>query len=143
VEQSIAITRLPRNFGGEQTYFRCPRCSRRTTELALGRGHFACRICQGLVHRTSQQGPTDRAMSRASKLKKRLGAEPGLDSFYVRPKHMRQKTFERIDAQIRAAEAEVLDEQIRMLGRITQRSQRSRHHQTARHAHAKSGRAFW
>jgi hypothetical protein len=143
MEQIIAITRLPRNFGGEASYFRCPRCSRRTKELALGRGGFACRTCQGVVHRSSQQGPTDRARSRASRLRMRLGAEPGFQNAYGRPKHMRQTTFERIDAQIQAAEAEVLDGHIRMLGRITQRTQRSRHHPSARHAHAMSRRAFW
>jgi hypothetical protein len=143
IETRVALTRIPKPFGGSQVFFLCPTCNRRILELAFGRERFHCRHCLRLVHVSSQEGHSDRAMSRANKLRKRLGAEPGLDSFYLRPKHMRQKTFERIDAQIRAAEAEVLDGHIRMLGRITQRTQRSRHHRAGRHAHAMSRRAFW
>jgi len=58
-------------------------------------------------------------MRRANKLKRRLGAEPGLDSFYWRPKHMRRRTFDAIDARIQAAEAEVNDAHIRLLGRLS------------------------
>jgi hypothetical protein len=143
IETRVALTRIPKPFGGSQVFFVCPTCNRRILELAFGYERFRCRHCLGLVYRTSQQSPADRAMSRADKLRQRLGGEPGLESCYARPKHMRRKTFERIDAQIQAAETEVLDEHIRVLGRITQRSQRSRHHRAGRHADAKSGRAFW
>lgn len=142
IDESVTFARVARHFGGEQTYFRCPRCHRRTTELALGQQRFRCRNCLGLVHASSQEGPTDRAMRRASRLKRRLGAEPGLDSFYRRPKHMRQATFEAIDARIQEAEAEVNDAHVYLLARLGSTSRR----RSGRHAGVSppmSGRGFW
>jgi hypothetical protein len=118
VEERVLFARVAKHFGGEQTYFRCPRCGRRTIELSLGQRRFRCRTCIGLVHASSQEGLTDRAMRKANKLKRRLGAEAGLDSFYWRPKHMRQKTFDTIDQRIRNAEAEVNDAHILLLARL-------------------------
>jgi hypothetical protein len=124
IQEQVAFARVAKPFGGEQVYFFCPRCGRRVLELALGAERFRCRTCLGLVHASSQESPTDRAMRRANKLKRRLGAEPGLDSWYTRPKHMRRKTFDKIEARIRAAEAEVNDAHIRLLGRLSRFDQR-------------------
>lgn len=126
IEERVPFARVAKPFGGEQVYFRCPKCHRRVLELAMGGQRFRCRTCLGLVHASSQEGPVNRAMRQANKLKKKLGAELGLDSWYVRPRHMRRSTFERIDARIRAAEALVNDEHIRILGRLTRLSGRIR-----------------
>jgi hypothetical protein len=143
IEDEVEFARVPKSFGGEQVYFFCPRCGRRVLELALGQERFRCRICLGVVHASSQQSPTDRAMRKADKLKKLLGAEPGLDSFYFRPKFMRQKTFERIDARIQAAEAEVNDAHIRLLGRLTRLDRRiAGRNATCRGGATRAGR-FW
>lgn len=142
IEERVALARVEKPFGGEQTYFRCPRCNRRVTTLALGHRYFRCRTCVGAAYASSQESATDRAMRRANRLKRRLGAEPGLDSCYWRPKHMRQRTFDRIDAGIRAAEAEVNDAHLRLLGRLGRMSGQ----QAGRSARggARSGaRAFW
>jgi hypothetical protein len=81
-------------------------------------------------------------MRRANKLKRRLGAEPGLDSYYWRPKHMRQRTFARIDARIQAAEAEVNDAHVRLLARLGGMSGR-RAGRSARDGTRAAARAFW
>jgi hypothetical protein len=143
VEDRIELTRAPRPFGGAQDYFLCSRCSRRVSELAFGEERFACRSCLGLVHRSSQQGPTDRAQSRASKLRIRLGAEPGFENAYGRPKHMRHATFERLDAQIQAADAEVHDQHLRLLARLSRLDARTRATRTARTARAVAKGSFW
>lgn len=142
VEERVLLAHVAKPFGGFQTYFRCPRCDRRVTTLALGRRYFRCRTCVGAAYASSQEGPTDRAMRRASKLKRRLGAEPGLDSFYRRPKHMRRTTFEAIDARIQAAEAEVNDAHIRLLARLG-RPGRRRSGRTTGARPSPSGRSFW
>lgn len=118
IVERVALARVAKPFGGAQTYFVCPRCARRVTTLAMGRCYFRCRTCVGAAYASSQEGPADRAMRRANKLKRRLGAEPGLDSWYMRPKHMRRRTFARIDARIQAAEAEVNDVHLRLLARL-------------------------
>jgi hypothetical protein len=142
IEERVALARVPKPFGGEQTYFRCPRCSRRVATLALGRQYFRCRSCVGAAYASSQEGASDRAMRRANKLKRRLGAEPGLESWYTRPKHMRHRTFARIDARIQAAEAEVNDAHLRLLARLGRMTgnKPARRANLARHA---SGKGFW
>ncbi|HOZ25839.1 MAG TPA: hypothetical protein PLH23_00980 [Hyphomonadaceae bacterium] len=142
IEERVTLTRVAKPFGGAQTYFRCPRCSRRVATLALARQYFRCRTCVGAAYASSQEGPTDRAMRRANKLKRRLGAEPGLDSYYWRPKHMRQRTFARIDARIQAAEAEVNDAHVRLLARLGGMSGR-RAGRSARDGTRAAARAFW
>lgn len=142
IEEHVMLTRVAKPFGGAQTYFRCPRCSRRVTSLALGRQYFRCRSCVGAAYASSQEGLTDRAMRRANKLKRRLGADPGLDSFYCRPKHMRQRTFARLDARIQAAEAEVNDAHLRLLARIGSINGR-RPRRSACAGMRAASRAFW
>jgi hypothetical protein len=139
IEERIRLARTPKPFGGAQAFLVCPKCGRRVIELAMGRERFRCRICLGLVHASSQQSATDRAMRKANKLKKRLGAAPGLDSYYQRPKNMRKTTFERIDARIRAAEAEVNDAHIRILARLQRIGTRVR----ARNRRTLAARRFW
>lgn len=141
IEERVTLARVGKPFGGVQTYFRCPRCNRRVTTLALGRQYFRCRTCVGAAYASSQEGPTDRAMRRANKLKRRLCAEPGLDSFYWRPKHMRQRTFDAIDARIQAAEAEVNDAHIRLLGRLSGMGRRQSGQR--RVGKRSAARAFW
>jgi len=142
IEDQVAFARVPKSFGGAQIYMFCPKCGRRALELALGEERFRCRTCLRLVHGSSQQSQTDRAMRRANKLKRRLGAEPGLDSFYQRPKHMRRCTFERIDARIRFAEAEVNDAHIRLLGRLGRLDRRMSSRHASRGLRGRT-RAFW
>jgi hypothetical protein len=142
IEDQVAFARVPKSFGGVQIYLLCPTCGRRAMELALGQERFRCRTCLHLVHGSSQQSPTDRAMRRANKLKRRLGAEPGLDSYYWRPKHMRHRTFERLDARIQAAEAEVNDAHIRLLGRLGRLDRRMSGRHASRGLRGRT-RAFW
>lgn len=143
IEERVALARVQKPFGGKQTYLVCPRCRRRVMELALGRERFRCRTCVGVVHASSQESLTDRAMRQANKLKRRLGVEPGLDSWYQRPKHMRRKTFEKIDARIQAAESEVNDAHIRLLARLGRLDARTKGKCAGGTARRTAGRAFW
>jgi hypothetical protein len=129
IEEQVAFARVQKPFGGEQVYFFCPRCGRRVMELALGRERFRCL--------------TDRAMRKANKLKRRLGAEPGLESWYQRPKHMRRKAFERIDARIQAAESEVNDAHIRLLARLGRLDARFKGRRAGGSVRRTAGKAFW
>lgn len=141
IEERVMLAHVTKPFGGSQTYFRCPRCNRRVMTLALGRRYFRCRTCVGAAYASSQEGPTDRAMRRASKLKRRLGAEPGLDSFCRRPKHMRRATFAAIDARIQQAEAEVNDAHFRLLTRLNGLNAHRSRPRTG--VSRMAGRAFW
>ncbi len=118
IDEPVRIIRQPKPFGGEQILLACPGCTRRVMALALRAGRFRCRSCHGLTYASSQEGATDRAMRRANKLRRRLGCEPGWEAPYWRPKHMRHRTFQRIEVQIEAAEAEVNDAHVRLLARL-------------------------
>lgn len=53
----FSLTRTPTSFGGERTWFSCPRCGRRVGKLYLppGHPHFWCRHCHGLSYGSRQQ----------------------------------------------------------------------------------------
>jgi hypothetical protein len=140
VEERVALAHISKPFGGQQAYLTCPSCARRVMELILGKERFRCRMCLGLVHTSSQESSTNRAMRKANKLKNKLGAEPGLDSFYRRPRHMRRLSFARISARIQAAEAEVNDAHIRLLTRLGRLD--ARHRASAGRGRT-AKRAFW
>ncbi len=134
VEEPVRILRMARPFGGEQVFIACPGCRRRVMSIALSGGRFRCRTCHGLTYASSQEGSTDRAMRRANKLRRRLGCEPGWEAPYWKPKHMRQRTFNWIEEQIEAAEAEVTDAHIRLLNRLGR---------VSRPRARSAGRSFW
>jgi hypothetical protein len=107
------------SYGGAQTYFGCPRCATRVKRLYIGSARFLCRHCLGLVFTSSQERSVDRAFRRMRKLRRRVGANTGLeDPIGPKPKGMHQRTFDRLFNQILDAEAEVNDSFIPVLARL-------------------------
>ena len=54
--------------------------------------------CHRLRYETQYEPPFARAATRALKIRERLGDKGGIDDpFPARPKHMRRKTFERLE----------------------------------------------
>lgn len=94
VTQEVRITRTPCHFGGSRPWFRCPRCWRRVGVLFLRSSNFMCRHC-GRVAYASQ---SEDAIGRGWRLQHRLEAKLG--EHWSRPKHMRQKTRDRLVSRI-------------------------------------------
>ena len=94
VEQRVQTQTSPCNMGGQRHWFTCPRCSKRVAVLyALGR-YYACRLCGGLGYATQKEGVGDRAMTKADKLRKRLGWPAGIaHGDGCKPKGMHWKTY--------------------------------------------------
>ena len=107
VRQTIALERTPCRFGGERTWFTCPDCGRRVGVL-YGHRRFLCRYCHPLTYDSQSEVRFDRLLRRANKIRERLGGEPGLDAFIMKPKRMRWATFERMKAEVRALETKSL-----------------------------------
>lgn len=124
VNQTVCLTGVPKPFGRSQPYFRCPRCSRRVLHLYGSQPRFLCRACSGLVHASSRERGSDRALRQARKIRCRLGAEPGFDHPASRPKHMRQATYEGLYDQLQTKEAESWDDALRLLQRLQKSEQR-------------------
>ena len=94
VEQRVQTQTSPCNMGGQRHWFTCPRCSKRVAVLYAPGRYFACRLCGGLGYATQKEGVGDRAMTKADRLRKRLGWQAGIaHGDGGKPKGMHWKTY--------------------------------------------------
>lgn len=118
-EECVRLDRLARPYGGTQAYFRCPKCSRRVRFLIQGDIRYLCRHCLDLVHASTRERESDRAMRKVNKLRQRIGAELGMEAAIgPKPKGMHQATFDRIFEDILAGEEIVWAEGMRIIRRL-------------------------
>lgn len=105
VRRVIPVVWQACHYGGHRPYFLCPWCSKKRTILFLIHGYFICRECGDLGYASQLEHRPDRLLRRASKLRRRLGAGPGVLDFIDRPKGMHRLKFYRKLAQIEGMEA--------------------------------------
>src|SRR6516165_12445964 len=117
--ETIPIVHLRCRFGGSRAYFICPgpgdgtECGRRVTKLHLSRRYFLCRHCNQLAYASQYEQPWERALRRASKLKRRLGMGVGLaEPLPEKPRGMWTRTYARLlngilESELLADEAQV------------------------------------
>jgi hypothetical protein len=99
VEESIALTRTRCPYGGQRPWFVCPRvqCGRRAAVLYMGGPYFLCRHCYDLVYASQREDRMSRQMSRAQKVRLRLGGSASLlEPFPPKPKGMHWRTYARL-----------------------------------------------
>ena len=108
VSESIPILYRECHLGGTQAYFGCPKCARRVRFLYGAGARFLCRHCHDLVHASSREGQLDRELRKVRKIRRRLGADPALESHLPRPKHMRLATYERLRNEVLSRENELM-----------------------------------
>ena len=97
VEQWVQTQISPCHFGGQRHWFTCPQCSKRVAVLYAPGQYFACRQCGGLGYATQKEGVGDRAMTKADKLRKRLGWPAGIANPNTgKPKGMHWETYDRL-----------------------------------------------
>ena len=100
VEQLVQTQTSPCNLGGQRHWFTCPRCSKRVAVLYAPGRYFACRLCGGLGYATQKEGVGDRAMTKADRLRKRLGWPAGIaHGDGGKPKGMHWKTFLKLNSR--------------------------------------------
>lgn len=106
----MALTTTPQPFGGRRWWFVCPRTGQRVAKLYLPSGAltFASRHAHRLGYRSQRETSRDRALSRAFKLRRRLGAGGGIGDYVLRPKGMRLATYDAHLERIYRAE-EIVD----------------------------------
>src|SRR5262245_8356835 len=79
VNESVRIVRTACRLGGTRPYLICPgaeketHCGRRVCKLYLAGRYFLCRHCYGLAYASQRDGPQDRRLRRAHKLRQRVG----------------------------------------------------------------------
>jgi hypothetical protein len=113
VKEPVLVVRNPCRFGGTRPYFICPGvingvvCGRRVVMLYAGSNYYFCRNCYRLKYSSQYEESWDRAMTRANKIRERLGGEWGFESLLApRPKGMWRRTYKRLCNEVRLAEAE-------------------------------------
>jgi hypothetical protein len=99
-EYLVRLARTPCNYGKTRPWFLCPCCGRRVAIL-WGDSIYACRHCHRLVYDCQREAPHYRLMSRAHKIRDRLGGE----RWCIKPKGMHQRTFDRLVDEYRRADA--------------------------------------
>jgi len=108
VELLVMVERQERPRGGWQVYWRAPCCDRRCCHLYVLGGALACRVCLGLDYRSRHV--LHPALIKAAKIRKRLGAAPGvLSKLPKRPAHWRRDYWARTLAELAAAEGVILE----------------------------------
>lgn len=105
----LRIETTPANFGGARAWFRCGQCDKRVRYLYVLRDAMECRVCAELRYQTQWCGSLDRALNRARKHRRRLGASEDLTKPVIplRPPRMHQSTFVRLLAASKTADADV------------------------------------
>ena len=100
VEQQVQTQTSPCHLGGQRYWFTCPLCSKRVAVLYAPGRYFACRQCGGLGYATQKEGVGDRTMTKADKLRKRLGWRAGIANPNTgKPKGMHWDTYQRLKSQ--------------------------------------------
>lgn len=100
VEQRVQTQTSPCRLGGHRSWFTCPRCRKRVAVLYGPGQYFACRQCGGLGYATQKERASDRASTKANKLRRRLGWEAGiLNGNGGKPKGMHWTTYQRLESR--------------------------------------------
>ena len=112
VEQSVPLVWRSCRFGGQRLYFQCRGvingkvCQRCVTKLYGAGKFFLCRFCYRLSFSSQHEDRWDRSLRRANRIRSKLGGAPGLNApLAPRPKHMRQRTYDRLFDEIMNLEA--------------------------------------
>ena len=96
---NVHLVSTATQFGGRREWFKCPACGMRAG--VLYGPQFACRSCQHLNYPSTRQCTRDRAITRAVRLRRRLGGDGSLlERFPGRPKGMKRKTWWRLHAKV-------------------------------------------
>lgn len=93
VDTSVEVVDAPCNFGGHRQWFVCPRCGQRRGAMFVG-VTVACRVCHGLVYRSTREKSEDADISRLRKIEAQLGIGP-LETPRRKPKGMRNAEWNR------------------------------------------------
>jgi hypothetical protein len=107
VVQRVPLTWTLCTYGGRRPWFSCPRCRRRVGKL-YGDVRFLCRYCLGLIYESQREDWLYRRLSRAQKIRIRLGGSGSLAEFFPpKPRGMHWRTYRRLQRKAMDAERDV------------------------------------
>lgn len=94
VDKHVWLASTACNYGGVRQWFRCPCCQRRAAVLYVMGGALRCARCGRLSYASQRGDAMNRAWIKQQKIEAKL-----IDG-WQKPKHMRWKTFERLQGKI-------------------------------------------
>jgi hypothetical protein len=110
IQEPITLTWTPCHYGGTRVWFRCPgnppagRCDRRVAILYGAGASFLCRACHDLRYESERENPQTRLLSKAQKIRERLGGSASLmQPFPAKPPKMRWTTYRRLENEAQDA----------------------------------------
>lgn len=106
IRSTVRIERTPCRYGGTRPIFVCPGCARRTRRLAVRPAGLLCGKCAGVTYGSQRETKTRRLVRRANVLAGRLGMEHFTDA-PKRPPYMREATYQKTLAELRAVVDEI------------------------------------
>ena len=89
--------------------------------LPWGALRFSSRHAFRLAYQSQRESPSGRAISRAFKLRRKLGSSGGIGERIRKPKGMHQRTFAREMAKVEEAETLVNGYTVLLVRRLTKR----------------------
>ena len=104
----VHLARSSRRCGGQQVYFLCERCERRTCFLYLVGRALACRACHRLSYWTEAITPAQRRVRRLMRIRERMGQHASrsvVDPLPAKRKWMRWRTYDRLRGDLAHIEA--------------------------------------
>ncbi len=121
VNERLPFTFTEQRLGGLRRWFQCLSCKRRCTIL-YGGTKFRCRKCYGLAYSTQNENVMYRSLTRAQKLRNRLGGSLCVDDpFPAKPKRMHWRTYHKLRIGGEAQENRVHDISENYLEQISRR----------------------
>jgi hypothetical protein len=110
VQCVVPIAATPCNYGGVRRWFLCPDCRKRIAVIYIQGRSCSCRQCNYLVYRSQRERAAERALSRAQKIRVRLGGSANLlEPFPAKPKWMQWRTYQDLETKARKGQARNLD----------------------------------
>ncbi len=105
VSQWVRITTTPCHFGGVRYWFICPNCDRRRAILYPK----VCRTCGDGRYEVELLSPSNRKITKAIRMRRRLGQNEGgtIAPLPKKPKWMRWHTYLNLRAKIKTYEMEM------------------------------------
>ena len=100
--QTVRVSKMPCNFGGERFWLICPMCGTKRANLYYIHEKWQCRICQNLGYQTQKLSPHRRSDYMLEKIRKtKLRIDPGSGVPATRrPDGMHHKTHAKILNQL-------------------------------------------
>lgn len=100
IQYEVPFEWTPCNYGGQRTWFNCPKCYKRTATIYERGKYFLCRHCHNLAYESQNESDSDRLMRKAQTIRERLGGSGSLlEPFPPKPKGMHWNTYRRLKNQ--------------------------------------------